>query len=73
MKKKKVKKNCTVAEIKKIIISLPEQFSNKNMWLDLYKREISGKFKQAHIDFFNTLSEIIEDEQKSVPENDIVE
>ena len=65
--------NCTVAEIKKKIISLTEQFFNKNMWLHLYKREVSGKCKQAHIDFFNTLSEIIEDEQQSVPENDIVE
>ena len=44
--------NCTIAEIKKKIISLLEQFSNKNMWLDLYK----GKCKQAHIDFFNHLA-----------------
>ena len=39
--------------------------------LDLYKREVSVKCYQAHIDLFNTQN--IEDEQKSAPENNAVD
>ena len=46
---------------------------NKNMLLDFNKIEFSDKCKEAHFDFFNTISEINDDEQKSAPENDAVE
>lgn len=43
------------------------------MLLDFNKIEFSGKCKQAHFDFFNTISEINDDEQKYAPENYAVE
>ena len=33
------------------------------MWQDFYKKEVAGKTKAVHIDFLNTLLEIIEDEE----------
>ena len=42
-----------------------EKFENKQVWLELYKKEVAGKTKQAHIDFFNTLVEIFENEAAS--------
>lgn len=43
------------------------------MWLELFKKEVSGKFKQAHIDFLNTLIEILEDEENPIQDtNDTV-
>ena len=53
--------NRTIPEIKQSITSLLDQFSNKSIWLELYKKEISGKSKSAHIDFYNTLLEVTED------------
>ena len=43
------------------------------MLLDFNKIEFSGKCKQAHFNFFNTISEINDDEQKYAPENYAVE
>ena len=54
--------NCTISEIKQKYYVF-ENFSNKNMWQDFYKKEVAGKTKAVHIDFLNTLLEIIEDEE----------
>ena len=53
--------NRNIPEIKQSIISLLDQFWNKSIWLELYKKEISGKSKSAYIDFYNTLLEVMED------------
>ena len=55
--------NCTISEIKQKILYVFENFSNKNMWKDFYKKEVAGKTKAVHIDFLNTLLEITEDEE----------
>ena len=34
--------NCAIPEIKQSIISLLDQFSNKSIWLQLYKRRGIG-------------------------------
>ena len=34
------------------------------MWQDIYKKEVAGKTKAVHVDFLNTLLEIIEDENE---------
>ena len=62
-KKKGNEKNCTVAEIKKKLFFTLTVFQQKYMvrlWL-------------KHVTFALWLSEIIEDKQKSAPENDVVE
>ena len=63
--------NRTILEIKQSIISLLDQFSNKSIWLELYKKEVSGKSKSAHIDFYNILLEVIEDRDSDSVENDL--
>ena len=55
--------NCTISQIKQKILHVFENFSNKNMWQDFYKKEVPGKTKAVHNDFLNTLLEIIEDEE----------
>ena len=54
--------NFTISEIKQKIYVF-ENFSNKNMWQHFYKKEAAGKTRAVHIDFLNTLLEIIEDEE----------
>ena len=44
--------NGTIPEIKQSIISLLDQFSNKSIWLEFYKKEVLGKSKSAHLDFY---------------------
>ena len=53
--------NCTVAELKKKVFYLLESFSNKHVWHEFYKKEVAGKTKSVHIDFLNSLFEIIEE------------
>ena len=55
--------NCTISEVKQKILYVFENFSNKNMCKDFYKKEVAGKTKAVHIDFLNTLLEITEDEE----------
>ena len=55
--------NLHYCTFKEIILYVSENFSNKNMWQDFYEKEVEGKTKAAHIDFLNTLLEIIEDEE----------
>ena len=50
--------NLTIAEIKQKTLLLTEQFENKNMWLDLYKKEV------AHVKFYSMFNEIIEDQEQ---------
>ena len=54
--------NFTISEIKQKI-HVFENFSNKNMWQYFNKKEVAGKTTAVHIDFLNTLLEIIEDEE----------
>ena len=63
--------NRAIPEIKQSIISLLDQFSNKSIWLELYKKEVLRKSKSAHIDFYNTLLEVIEDRDSDSVENNI--
>ena len=50
--------NRAIPEIKQSIISLLDQFLNKSIWLELCKKEVSGKSKSPHVDFYNTLLEL---------------
>ena len=50
--------NLTIAGIKQKTLLLTEQFENKNMWLDLYKKEV------AHVKFYSMFNEIIEDQEQ---------
>ena len=43
---------------------LTEQFENKNMWLDLYKKEVVSKGKVTPVEFYSMLNEIIEDQER---------
>ena len=54
-------KNCTVAKLKKKVFYLLESFSNKHVWHEFYRKEVAGKTKSVHIDFLNSLLEIIEE------------
>ena len=58
--KKKID-NCTISQIKSRIVSLLENFINKNMWTEMYKAEVVGKTKIKHVEFYKHLLEIYED------------
>ena len=51
--------NLTFAEIREKIIEMIDGFPNKDLWQYIYKKEVAGKTKAIHIDFYNTLSEIV--------------
>ena len=56
--------NLTIAGIKQKTLLLTEQFENKNMWLDLYKKEVVSKGKVTPVEFYSMLNEIIEDQER---------
>ena len=63
--------NCTICKIKQSIVSLLDQFSNKSILLELYKKEVSGKSKSAYVDFYNILLEVIKDRDSDSVETNI--
>ena len=50
--------NCTVPEIQQKICILVESFPNKELYCYIFKKEVAGKSKGVHIDFYNTLLEM---------------
>lgn len=52
---------------------LVDNFTNKQLWLDIYKKENDGKMEQAYIHFFNTLMEIFQSEDTSYDEAETIE
>ena len=38
-------KTCATSEIKQKIMLLVDNFTNKQLWLELYKKEVTGKMK----------------------------
>ena len=58
--KKKID-NYTISQIKSRIVSLLENFINKNTWTEMYKAEVVGKTKIKHVEFYKHLLEIYED------------
>ena len=53
--------NCTISKIKSRIVSLLENFTNKNTWIEMYQAKMAGKTKIKHIEFYKQLLEIYED------------
>ena len=53
--------NCTISKIKSRIVSLLENFMNKNTWIEMYQAKGAGKTKIKHIEFYKQLLEIYED------------
>ena len=51
--------NLTIIEIREKIIEMIDGFQNKDLLQYIYKKEVPGKTKAVHIDFYNTLSEIV--------------
>ena len=60
MKKNKIE-NCIISEIKLRILSLFENFTNKNTWTEMYKAEVAGKTKIKHVELYKQLLEIYRD------------
>ena len=53
--------NCTISKIKSRIVSLLENFTNKNTWTEMYQAKVAGKTKIKHIEFYKQLLESYED------------
>ena len=60
MKKNKIE-NCIISEIKLRILSLFENFTNKNTWTEMYKAKVAGKTKIKHVELYKQLLEIYRD------------
>ena len=53
--------NCTISKIKWRIVSLLENFTNKNTWTEMHKANVPEKTKIKHIEFYKQLLEIYGD------------